>query len=114
MSLLSPLLELFLSRIVKGAALMSQGLLFSEPSIAETGVWCTVNEEIDPAQWAGVCREIGQFGLLKFQLLRQLLRASGESEDIPMPDPRRKAYVQPPLVSIGPSGIGGEYQREVR
>lgn len=91
----------------------SQALLFSEPSVAETGVWCTLAEEIDPAQWAGVCRQIGQFGLLKFQLLRQLLRASGESEEIPMPDPHRKPYVRIPLVSLGPSGIGGEYQREV-
>jgi len=93
---------------------MSQGLLFSEPSISETGVWCTLAPEIDPAEWAGVCRQIGQFGLLKFQLLKQLLRASEGSESIPMPNPRRKAYVQPPLVSIGPSGIGGEYQRELR
>jgi hypothetical protein len=92
---------------------MSQGLLFSEPSVAETGVWCELSEEIDPAQWAGVCRQIGRFSLLKFQLLRQLLRSSCSSETIPVPDPRRKPYVQPPLVSIGPSGIGGEYQREI-
>jgi hypothetical protein len=92
---------------------MSQGLLFTESSIAETGVWCTLNEEVDPAQWAGVCRQIGQFSQLKFQLLRQLLRASGQSEEIPMPNPHRKPYVHIPLVSLGPSGIGGEYQREV-
>jgi len=92
---------------------MSQGLLFSEPSVAETGVWCTLAEEIDPAEWAGVCRHIGQFSLLKFQLLRQLLRASESSESIPTPDPRRKPYVHIPLVSFGPSQIGGEYQREV-
>ena len=30
----------------------TQGLLFSEPSIAETGVWCTLNPGIDPAEWA--------------------------------------------------------------
>lgn len=92
---------------------MSQGLLFTESSIAETGVWCELSEEIDPAQWAGVCRQIGRFSLLKFQLLRQLLRSSCSSETIPMPDPRRKRYIQPPLVSIGPSGIGGEYQQEI-
>jgi hypothetical protein len=91
----------------------SQGLLFSEPSVAETGVWCTLSEEIDPAEWAGVCRQIGQFSLLKFQMLRQLLRSSKGTEAIQMPDPSRKPYVQPPLVSIGPSGIGGEYQREM-
>jgi len=104
-----------MSEMVKGVALMSsQGLLFSEPSVSETGVWCTLSEEIDPAQWAGVCRQIGQFGLLKFQLLRQLLRASESSQTLPLPAQGRKPYVQPPLISVGPSGIGGQYQREVR
>ena len=92
---------------------MSQGLLFSEPTIAETGVWCELSEEIDPAQWAGICRQIGRFSIVKFQLLKQLLRSAESSMTIEMGDPGRKTYVQPPLVSIGPSGIGGEYQREV-
>ena len=74
---------------------MSQGLLFSEPTIAETGVWCELSEDIDPAQWAGVCRKIGRFSLLKFNLLRQLLRSSESSEAISLPDPNRKPYVQP-------------------
>jgi hypothetical protein len=34
----------------------SQALLFSEPSIAETCVWCELSEGIDPAEWAVVCR----------------------------------------------------------
>jgi len=29
----------------------SQGLLFSEPDIAETGVWCQLSEGIDPENW---------------------------------------------------------------
>ena len=29
-------------------AKQKQGLLFSEPSIAETGVWCKLEEGIDP------------------------------------------------------------------
>jgi len=32
----------------------SQGLLFTEPSIAETGVWCKLADGIDPAQWASL------------------------------------------------------------
>jgi hypothetical protein len=92
---------------------MSQGLLFSEPTIAETGVWCELSEETDPAQWVGICRKIGRLSLIKFQLLRQLLRSSESSETIPLPESSRKTYVYPPLLSIGPSGIGGEYQREV-
>ena len=68
----------------------SQGLLFSEPTIAETGVWCELNEELDPAQWASVCRQIGRFSLLKFNLLRQLLRGAESSETIEMVDSSRE------------------------
>jgi hypothetical protein len=45
----------------------SQGLLFSEPSIAETSVWCTLSEGIDPAQWAGLCCYIGNLSPEKFE-----------------------------------------------
>ena len=37
----------------------TQPLLFDIPSIAETGVWCTLSDGIDPAHWAGVCRYLG-------------------------------------------------------
>jgi hypothetical protein len=33
----------------------SQELLFSEPSITETGVWCNLSESLDPAKWAMLC-----------------------------------------------------------
>mgnify|MGYP001554215649 CR=1 FL=1 len=36
--------------------MVSQGLLFSEPSIAETGVWCELSTGIDPAEWESLCR----------------------------------------------------------
>ena len=32
----------------------SQGLLFSEPTIAETGVWVELNPDIEPEEWARV------------------------------------------------------------
>ena len=40
----------------------SQGLLFSEPAYSETGVWCELNPGIDPSEWAGLCRKIGNMG----------------------------------------------------
>lgn len=49
---------------------MSQGLLFSEPSIAETGVWCDLNAEIDPSEWAGVCRRIGTMSKTEFDQIK--------------------------------------------
>ncbi len=51
----------------------TQGLLFSEPSIAETGVWCRLNEDIDPAEWAKLCRHIGQMDAADFYELKMVL-----------------------------------------
>ena len=45
----------------------SQGFLFSEPSVAETGVWCNLNPDIDPAQWAYLCRYIGNLPPKQFK-----------------------------------------------
>lgn len=94
--------------------MVSQGLLFSEPSIAETCVWCELTEGIDPAQWAGLCRYIGTLTRQEFDVVkRNILSKSNNIES------RQKRLlhrsddiVKIPLVSIGPSGIGGQYQIE--
>jgi len=92
----------------------SQELLFSEPSIAETGVWCNLSEGIDPVQWAMLCRYIDTLNPIEFEQVQNEI----------MPDPdvakrnlnrlfhRTDALIDIPLVSLGPSGIGGEFQRE--
>ena len=92
----------------------SQALLFSEPSIAETCVWCELSEGIDPAEWAALCRYLGTLGPEEFHRVRMRI--------MPEPDKigtrrnrlfcRTNKLVRIPLASIGPSGIGGEYQRE--
>jgi len=92
----------------------SQGLLFSEPSIAETGVWCNLSEGIDPAEWAMLCRHIGKLSPEEFEQV--------QNEIMPDPDVLKniqnrpcygtKTLIDIPLVSLGPSGIGGEFQRE--
>ncbi len=88
----------------------SQGLLFSEPSIAETCVWCELSEGINPAEWANLCRHIGTLSKKDFELLRKQI--------LPEPDSMRNkpknssVLANIPLVSIGPSGIGGQYQME--
>ena len=50
---------------------VSQGILFSEPSIAETGVWCELSPGIDPAHWAGVCRFIGSLSPEAFHRVKK-------------------------------------------
>ncbi|AQT69926.1 hypothetical protein STSP2_03126 [Anaerohalosphaera lusitana] len=94
----------------------SQGLLFSEPAIAETGVWCELNEGIDPAQWAQLCRQLGSMSPGQFKRAQKKL--------LPNPDgliqrlkrmftPDANPNTDTPLVSLGPSGIYGNYQKEV-
>ena len=93
----------------------SQGLLFSEPSYSETGVWCELADGIDPGEWARVCRYIGNLGAKEFEVVRRKIVGSPCSLGS-----RVKALFKfgqscmagMPILSIGPSGIGGEYQRE--
>ena len=87
----------------------SQGLLFAEPSIAETGVWCSLSDGIDPAQWASVCRLIGTRKPQEFDVIVKMIKGGKNSPSVPA---EYGKDVRMPLVSIGPSGIGGEYQWE--
>jgi len=99
---------------------MSQELLFSESSIAETGVWCTLSEGIDPSKWASLCRCIGNLETSEFERVSAMLQ----------PEPKRKAKgiianlkgfikskvedaASQPLVSIGPGKPGDMYQWEI-
>ena len=94
--------------------MVSQGLLFSEPSIAETCVWCELTEGIDPAQWASLCRYIGTLTRQEFEVVKRNILS--KSNNIKRRQKkllhRSDDIVKIPLVSIGPSGIGGEYQIE--
>jgi hypothetical protein len=94
--------------------MVSQGLLFSEPSIAETCVWCELSEGIDPGEWASLCRYIGtltfkEFECVKKKILPKPAENKSKSQGVSY---HSDDSVTIPLVSIGPSGIGGEYQRE--
>lgn len=97
-----------------------QGLLFSEPRIAETGVWCKLEEGIDPSEWAMVCRHIGSLNFAEFERISAML--------MPKPKPvsssiftglKRLLSFKPenstdlPIVSIGPGKPGDAYQWEI-
>ena len=94
--------------------MVSQGLLFSEPSIAETCVWCELSEGIDPAQWANLCRYIGNLTLKEFEYVRRNILSKPVNVKNRQKRIRHHSddFAKIPLVSIGPSGIGGEYQKE--
>jgi len=92
----------------------SQALLFSEPSMAETCVWCELSEGIDPAEWAALCRYLGTLATEEFGRVRRKIMPEPDRIGTRM---KRRPYrtdtlVRVPLVSIGPGGIGGTYQRE--
>ena len=95
--------------------MVSQGLLFSEPSIAETGVWCELSTGVDPAEWASLCRYIGKLSPKEFGRVRAVVMGSqsSPSRGRELSD-SRQSFVGGvvPVVSVGPSGIGGRYQRE--
>ena len=101
-------------------AKQKQGLLFSEPSIAETGVWCKLEEGIDPAEWAKLCRHIGSLNSAEFERISAMLMPK------PKPAPasifvglKRPLRFKPedstnlPVVSIGPGKPGDVYQWEM-
>ena len=90
--------------------MVSQGLLFSEPSVAETGVWCALTDGINPAQWASVCRYMGTRSPEEFERIRITLMEASHTRKKSHLDSKRLSTM--PLVSIGPSGIGGQFQKE--
>ena len=89
----------------------TQELLFSEPSIAETGVWVELSEGIDPAQWAFICRFIGKLSPRAFYRLVSTVKAQVKSQEVKVD--QLFEFREVPLISIGCSGIGGEYQSEL-
>ena len=94
-----------------------QGLLFSEPSIAETGVWCTLADGIDPAEWAYICRYVGSLGPREFTKLKKRVFGNPDSVLVRLKRvfvTRFDDSVSLPLVSIGPGKLGTEYKWEMQ
>ncbi len=57
----------------------NQDFLFSEPSYSETGVWCKLNEEIDPSHWAYLCRCLGKMNAKDFKKARKKILGNPDS-----------------------------------
>jgi len=95
--------------------LPSQGLLFSEPAYSETGVWCELNPGIDPAEWAGLCRYIGSLDSGEFKNVKKKVLPSPDSLKSRLKrifDFNKSDLRGIPVFSLGPSGLGGEFQKE--
>lgn len=86
---------------------MSQSLLFAEPSIAETGLWCELTDGLDPARWAHLCRYLGNLNPEQFKMAEKRLYADPDSlknrlKNLFSFDQAECECL--PLVSIGPIG----------
>ena len=60
----------------------SQGLLFAEPAIAETGLWCELADGIDPTRWAHLCRNLGNLTPEQFKKAEKRLYSDPDSQKI--------------------------------
>jgi len=72
--------------------------------MAETGVWCSLTDGIDPAQWASLCRFIGTRSPREFDAIVKMVRGRGNSE---VGSDGADRMVGVPLVSIGAPGMEG-------
>ena len=93
----------------------NQGLLFSEPAYSETAVWCELNDGIDPAEWAYLCRFLGKMEPEEFKKVEKKVFGNPDTliarfkriftfKSVNMSDV--------PLVCWGTSGIFGDFQVE--
>lgn len=96
-----------------------QACLFSESSVKEAGLWCELAEGIDPVHWARVCRTLGSQCPEVFNAIVCLLKASLSNDTsntatttVSRVGTDSAPASDQPLISLGPSGIGGPYQRE--
>jgi hypothetical protein len=92
---------------------------FNEMGNSEYAVWCKVTPGIDPAQWALLCRLLGRLTPREFTKIyrKTRLRRMGklllQLQEMDLRENSSPAD-KLPVVSIGPSGRGGPYQREIR
>ena len=107
--------------------MMRSGMVYNELAAGEFSVCSCLNPGIDPGQWAKLCRTIGGLSPREFaglaalvqghrclkQALKQqvegVLGLDGEAGNA---FKSKNAGREMPLVSLGPSGMRGEYQKE--
>ena len=99
---------------------MARTRQFKELSHCQVAVWCALEPGIDPAQWARLCRLLGHLSPAQFREFLQHLcrrplinRASESVGHLPAAAVAGAEDQDVPMLSLGPSGIGGEFQKEM-
>ena len=98
----------------------SKGRIFNEFSAGEIAIWCRLNPGIDPSQWACLCRLLGSLSPSQFNEIyvrtrpaRNRIKSAVKRHVVGLLGFDGEVTGEIPLVSTGPSGLGGEYQREI-
>ena len=93
--------------------------IFNDLGVGEFSVWANVNPELDPGRWAQLCRSIGSMSKGEFSAIVALLQCHTSLKNALKGHMRGKMGIEwqgsgsvnrqgMPIVSLGPSGIGGE------
>ena len=97
--------------------MFSKGFVTSGLCADEVAVWSKLSPGISPSEWASFCREIGSLSSGEFSTIVSFVSAHKRFKHAVkqrvegMPGDHHAKEL--PLVSAGPSGIGGEYQKEI-
>ncbi len=98
---------------------MSNNPTINELDRAPHAVWCKLNSQIDPTQWANLCRMLGQMPADSFEqiytqtLSRKKIKSFVQKLVHAITSYDATEDPQVPVTSIGPSGIGGDFQNEL-
>ena len=101
--------------------MVSKGRNYNELGNSEIAVCCKLDPGISPAKWAYLCRYIGNLSPQEFSQVSSLLNPHHRSLKMALMRHIRglielgdaQSHGEVPLVSVGCSGIGGDYQREI-
>ena len=98
----------------------SQRLLFNEAAVTKSGVWCELEDGIDPSEWSSLCKRIGGLRVHEFGRVRRVLESESKNScSGVLAGIRRLLSLKvenntgSPIVSIGPERIGDANQLEL-
>jgi hypothetical protein len=96
----------------------TQSTLFKASCVRNRGLWSPVNRDIDMNRLTELCRFIAALAPRQLNAMADIIgdckRLFEPAACSPECQSREDSDTDLPLVSIGPSGIGGRFQRELK
>ena len=103
---------------IKDGHMETQGTLLQPTCARNRGLWFPVNRDIDMNRLAELCRFIAGLAPRQFNAIADVIGDCKRLFEPAACSPENKTCqdrdADLPLVSIGPSGIGGRFQREMK